>query len=128
MVWRLPTLPAFQASTIGVAGLNGSVRNGKRCTPALWATIVGVGILYWLLVVWSSFLDGLATKWGGQWRALLGKPFGQLVRLGFAIAGFAPAAYRRPRLERPFFCLQNGSLILGQVSRLDAFSAYPLPA
>ena len=28
--WRLPTLPAFQASTIGVAGLNGSVRNGKR--------------------------------------------------------------------------------------------------
>jgi hypothetical protein len=27
--------PTFYSSTIGAAGLNCSVRNGKRCTPAL---------------------------------------------------------------------------------------------
>ncbi len=27
--------PTFYGSTIGAAGLNFSVRNGKRCTPAL---------------------------------------------------------------------------------------------
>jgi hypothetical protein len=27
--------PTFYGSTIGAAGLNCSVRNGKRCTPAL---------------------------------------------------------------------------------------------
>ena len=71
----------------------------------------------------------LSTGWQTRSeKTRVGKRFGQLVRLGFALAGFAPAAYRRPSLERPFFCRQNGSLILGRVSRLDAFSAYPLPA
>jgi hypothetical protein len=32
--WRRPTLPhQFRCSTIGAAGLNDSVRNGKRCVP-----------------------------------------------------------------------------------------------
>src|SRR5665809_137020 len=47
----------------------------------------------------------------------------QLVPLGYAVAGFTPAAYQRCRLQRP----SSGSLILGWVSHLDAFSAYPFP-
>ena len=46
---------------------------------------------------------------------------GQLVPLGFGIAAFAPAAYRRGSLPRPLL----GNLISGTASRLDAFSAYP---
>ena len=30
-----------------------------------------------------------------------GKDFGQLVALGFGVAAFTPAPYRRPRLGRP---------------------------
>ena len=46
---------------------------------------------------------------------------GQLVVLGFAIAGFTPAPYQRRRLQRPLY----GVLILRMASHLDAFSAYP---
>ena len=46
--------------------------------------------------------------------------YGQLVRVGFAVAGFAPPAYRRGSLPRPL----NGDLISEGASRLDAFSAY----
>ena len=35
-------------------------------------------------------------KYAGQAKA-----FGQLVQLGFDVAVFTPAAYRRPRLGRP---------------------------
>ena len=35
IAWRRPTLPqGCPSSTIGLAELNYSVRNGKRCTPA----------------------------------------------------------------------------------------------
>ena len=34
-IGRRPTLPPSSGSTIGAAGLNFSVRNGKRCAPAL---------------------------------------------------------------------------------------------
>ena len=38
-----------------------------------------------------------------NWRAVcvLKKALGQLVQLGFDVAAFTPAAYRRPRLGRP---------------------------
>ena len=49
------------------------------------------------------------------------KVIGQLVVLGFAIAGFTPAPYQRRRLQRPLY----GVLILRMASHLDAFSAYP---
>ena len=45
---------------------------------------------------------------------------GQLVRLGYAVTSFTPAAYQRGSLPRPSY----GSLILRLVSHLDAFSAY----
>ena len=51
------------------------------------------------------------------------KVFGQLVVLGFDVAVFTPAPYRRGSLPRPF----GGVLILRMASRLDAFSAYPHP-
>ena len=39
---RRPTLPgAFAPSTIGAEGLNGSVRNGKRCFPLAITTEIG---------------------------------------------------------------------------------------
>ena len=39
---RRPTLPGgFPPSTIGAEGLNGSVRNGKRCIPLAIATEIG---------------------------------------------------------------------------------------
>ena len=50
--------------------------------------------------------------------------FGQLVGLGFGVAAFTPAPYQRRRLRRP----SKGCLISGPASRLDAFSAYPIPA
>ena len=34
-------------------------------------------------------------------QTLQEKNFGQLVRLGFAIAAFTPASYQRRRLQRP---------------------------
>jgi len=38
-IWQLPTLPHTCAcSTIGVYGLNFSVRNGKRCDPVAKVT------------------------------------------------------------------------------------------
>lgn len=37
--WQLPTLPLIR-STIGVSGLNFSVRNGKRWNPAAITTLI----------------------------------------------------------------------------------------
>ena len=53
---------------------------------------------------------------------------GQLVALGFDVAVFTPAPYRRPRLGRPFVPKGTGGPFLRRASRLDAFSAYPDPA
>ena len=88
--------PASHCSTIGASGLNFSVRNGKRWNPAAITTVI------WLF-------DGLGTSKHNQDRnpsyeshkSTRGKDFGQLVALGFDVAVFTPAPYRRPRLGRP---------------------------
>ena len=103
--------PALQRSTIGAAGLNFSVRDGKRWNPGAMATCV-------LLTPPSNqpakrelsrrrdthATDRQATQ-GRQWTAA-GKgatreAIGQLVALGFGVAAFAPAPYRRRSLRRP---------------------------
>ena len=80
-------------STIGAGGLNFSVRDGKRWVPA------AVGAFSLLA---GGFPPGGCDchEPGTNERRSRG-PYGQLVPLGFAVAGFAPAAYRRRRLRRP---------------------------
>ena len=98
---RVPQLPKSGAdllsrpsgSTIGAGGLNFSVRDGKRWVPA------AVGAFSLLA---GGFPPGGCDchEPGTNERRSRG-PYGQLVPLGFAVAGFAPAAYRRRRLRRP---------------------------
>ena len=56
---------------------------------------------------------GALPYWGEGKRRVRawfgGKALGQLVRLGYGISAFTPAAYRRGRLPRPL----KGFLILG---------------
>ena len=111
--------PGCDPSTIGAAGLNFSGREGKRWGPCAGPpNVFAIGKL-------SRYLYLMSVELSRKDRngTLLFQVFGQLVPLGCAVAGFTPAAYQRCRLQRPL-C---GSLILGWVSHLDAFSAYPFP-
>ena len=80
-------------STIGAAGLNFPVRNGKgwipRATAALPYDCHRHRRKQHVLHRTSSSI--FPSR----------KAFGVLVPLGFAIADFAPAAYQRRRLQRP---------------------------
>ena len=80
-------------STIGAAGLNFPVRNGKgwipRATAALPYDCHRHRRKQHVLHRTSSSIFHSR------------KAFGVLVPLGFAIADFAPAAYQRRRLQRP---------------------------
>ena len=102
--------PALHRSTIGAGGLNFSVRDGKRWDTAAIATRKGVD----LHDKQGPITNGRsAQKRGGKRRlpsgdktsrrkgTARGKAFGQLVALGFGVAAFTPAPYRRPRLGRP---------------------------
>ena len=42
--WAATYFPTFHCSIIGTAGLNFSVRNGKRCTPASQPPRVSLGL------------------------------------------------------------------------------------
>ena len=86
-------LSRLAGSTIGAGGLNFSVRDGKRWVPA------AVGAFSLLA---GGFPPGGCDchEPGTNERRSRG-PYGLLVPLGFAVAGFAPAAYRRRRLRRP---------------------------
>ena len=83
--------PALHRSTIGAGGLNFSVRDGKRWSPAAVATLNG----------------GHAKHTKARHRRPEYEPqshaagFGQLVALGFDVAVFTPAPYQRGRLPRP---------------------------
>ena len=81
--------------------------------------------LYKIYYRWTDVVDVsifIALQHTIQLKEWLTKEsLGQLVVLGFAIAGFTPAPYQRRRLQRPLY----GVLILRMASHLDAFSAYP---
>ena len=88
---RRPTLPLLR-STIGVTGLNFSVRNGKRWNPGAVAT--------WIVIMTTMdrkkiSLNVYTIPSDGQTSS------GQLVTLGFGVTTFTPASYRRHRLWRP---------------------------
>ena len=98
--------PASHRSTIGAGGLNFSVRNGKRWNPAAITTMCSFGKARTSRApVCRTWAHKRATRRTCRRRTAEtraeGKEFGQLVALGFAVAGFAPAPYRRPRLGRP---------------------------
>ena len=124
--------PGCDPSTIGAAGLNFSVRDGKRWGPCAGPPNVfsikyaskqyqaNRTLSYILCLISCVYIELSRKDYNGTF---LFQVFGQLVPLGCAVAGFTPAAYQRCRLQRPL-C---GSLILGWVSHLDAFSAYPFP-
>ena len=92
---RRPTLPhrtAVPSALAGLASLFGMGRGGTPPPrPPGWGDTSGTG-------------KGRRTREGprrgpeGRTRA---ERFGQLVALGFGVAAFTPAPYRRPRLGRP---------------------------
>ncbi len=91
-------------STIGAGGLNFSVRDGKRWSPAaitakIRMTMSGKRQRKGKKRTWKRTQRSRGTEHGGT--APQGARFGQLVRLGFDVAAFAPASYQRPRLGRP---------------------------
>ena len=86
--------PALHCSTIGDGGLNFSVRDGKRWGPAAITTSKG------------GHADTQQDNSGkhavtSESTTFTQKVVGQLVALGFDVAVFAPAPYRRSRLLRP---------------------------
>ena len=94
---RLPTLPLLR-STIGVTGLNFSVRNGKRWNPG--------AIITWITFMQNTLRQKQSTlnvynnsyplfKWYQP------KSLGQLVTLGCDVTIYTPASYQRHRLWRP---------------------------
>src|SRR5690606_16178139 len=103
--------PGCDPSTIGAAGLNFSVRDGKRWGPCagppnvFWYQVSGTPymVLYPISWIWftvSCVYIELSRKDYNR-KASSVQVFGQLVPLGCAVACFTPAAYRRRRLRRP---------------------------
>ena len=106
--------PALHCSTIGAAGLNFSVRNGKRWNPGAIATLYGSALdkgasLTRHTTPASEECGGqaprntgrLGARRRGMRPAPRGEAFGQLVALGFGVAAFTPAPYQRRNLRRP---------------------------
>ena len=103
-------------STIGAGGLNFSVRDGKRWDPAaitalnmfqvksaspVRVTCMGRKANCKRIPTISAIVAMVAIPWRMAQRLLTAKALGQLVQLGYDVAAFTPAAYRRPRLGRP---------------------------
>ena len=80
-------------STIGAAGLNFPVRNGKGWIPRATAALPYDCHRHRRK---QPNFQGTSPLFFPSRKA-----FGVLVPLGFAIADFAPAAYQRRRLQRP---------------------------
>ena len=116
---RRPTLPgACAPSTIGASGLNFSVRNGKRCTPAAMTaqTVKGRREPHGPSKLHSDFRCSKSRP-----RAI---STGQLSTL---------LCVHRPPIDvvvfhGPYSLEGMGSLISRWASRLDAFSGYPIQA
>ena len=79
-------------STIGAAGLNCSVRDGKRWDPRAMAASMTDKPRQRQNNKKGKRQRGVPTKKGDQGR------FGRLVMLGCDVATYAPASYRRHRL------------------------------
>ena len=79
-------------STIGAAGLNCSVRDGKRWNPRAMAASMTDKPRQRQNNKKGKRQRGIPTKKGNQGR------FGRLVMLGCDVATYAPASYRRHRL------------------------------
>ena len=91
---RLPTLPLLR-STIGVTGLNFSVRNGKRWNPG--------AVVTWIRQTWCEKSKSFISGWTYIPPYEAGQEVnGQLVMLGYDIAAFTPASYQRRSLRRPW--------------------------
>ena len=99
--------PALHCSTIGVGGLNFSVRNGKRWSPATITTWYGVPHILLRTLndagrnAQMTFLRHKPELQHTQLTDYNDKVFGQLVRLGFDVTVFTPASYQRRSLQRP---------------------------
>ena len=102
--------PGSDPSTIGAAGLNFSVRDGKRWGPCAGPPNV-FSIKYKVSSIWypgtkSCVLNLISYVYFEVFRRECNglscvQVFGQLVPLGFAVAGFTPAAYRPRDLRGP---------------------------
>lgn len=110
--------PGCDPSTIGAAGLNFSVRDGKRWGPCARPPSLSVPCATYGLpqppcgenifcplsrvLCLASQVSSLYMTCLSEYAAVpRTQALGLLVPLGFAIAGFTPAAYRRRRLRRP---------------------------
>ena len=149
--WRRPTLPPLiRGSTIGAGGLHCRVREGYGCFPSALATrnLLGVGSSVLGLgpegthrsVPNTQYLTP-NTHWGTLKTAeRLGSVF--LLRKRIAVGRrSSPRSIRTGSLHTlprfhvqpiyqvfflgPYPAFPVRALILGQASRLDAFSAYP---
>ena len=114
---RLPTLPLLR-STIGVTGLNFSVRNGKRWNPGAIVTLIRSDMM-------SSKTDFINCNHAAEGI------------YPHAVSKTSQRAISNARLwrHRLYTCILSTSsslttlrnLILWPASHLDAFSAYPIP-
>ena len=77
--------------------------NGKKLTAKLFRTPEHLEFLEHLEYLEHLELPTTSLSLDNPKRTFLRylKAFGQLVTLGFDIAAFTPASYRRPRLGRP---------------------------
>ena len=85
--------PAPRAVPSARAGLTSLFGMGRGGSPPLWAPFHSSP--------GDSPPGGCDCHEPGTNERRSRGPYGQLVPLGFAVAGFAPAAYRRRRLRRP---------------------------
>src|SRR6266576_3579029 len=113
---RRPTLPGgCPPSTIGAGGLNCSVRNGKRCTPAAITAENCQARVH----PQNSIAAPTCSK--SRPRAISTGPLNALLRLH--VPPIDVVVYHGP------YSLEGmGGLILRWASRLDAFSGYPIQA
>ena len=105
---RLSTLPLLR-STIGVVGLNFSVRNGKRWIPNAITTLIpfnffkmfDLGQRYFISNL--RFMACIATCHLLIYQSFLPEKesLGLLVLLGCDITALTPVAYQRCSLQRP---------------------------
>ena len=116
---RRPTLPGgCPPSTIGAGGLNFSVRNGKRCTPAAMTTeIVKGGRRNAGAHLQNSIAISECSK--SRPRAISTGPLNALLRLHVPPINVVVS-------HGPYSLEGMGSLISRWASRLDAFSGYPI--
>ena len=108
---RRPTLPPLRAVPSAMAGLTSLFGMGRGGTPPPLPPLFVTGERFTVAPAYGQERDTSRRR---------NETYGPLVRVGFAVAGFAPPAYRRGSLPRPL----NGDLISEGASRLDAFSAY----